>query len=126
MHRWCSLISLLREACGLCCRVSWGNHFSDWFSITAGVRQGGVLSPDFYSIYVDELLRKLEKLNKGCYFCGVFAASFFYADDMAILAPSIKGLRALLDVCLLFRLGHSPERKEISQSLFRQTYKYFP
>ena len=38
-------------------------------------------------------------LQKGCYFCNIFAAALFYADDMAILAPSIRGLQALLDIC---------------------------
>ena len=84
---------------GLICRVKWDNHYSDWFHISAGVRQGGVLSPDFYSIYVDDLIKKLKQTNKGCYFGKHFAAGLFYADDMAILAPSIKGLQLLLDVC---------------------------
>ena len=84
---------------GLSCRVKWGESYSDWFSITAGVRQGGVLSPDLYSIYVDELLIKLKKLNVGCYYLSRFAAAFFYADDMCVLAPSIKGLKALLLLC---------------------------
>ena len=81
------------------CRVKWGEQYSDWFIITAGVRQGGVLSPDFYSIYVDALLSKLMTLNKGCYLHGVFAAALFYADDMVILAPSLKGLSNLLAAC---------------------------
>ena len=38
-------------------------------------------------------------LDKGCYFCKIFAAALFYADDMALLAPSIKGLQLLLNVC---------------------------
>ena len=84
---------------GLTCRVKWGDGFSGWFEIAAGVRQGGVLSPDFYGIYVDELICKLIALGKGCYFFNVFAAALFYADDMAILAPSIKGLQLLLNVC---------------------------
>ena len=84
---------------GLQCQVKWDNHYSEWFAVTAGVRQGGVLSPDFYSIYVDELISKLKHLDKGCYFCGVFAAALFYADDMAILSPSIKGLSSLLQQC---------------------------
>ena len=41
---------------GLMCRVRWDDVFSEWFTISAGVRQGGVLSPDFYSLYVDELI----------------------------------------------------------------------
>ena len=88
---------------GLSCRVKWGDCYSDWFSITAGVRQGGVLSPDLYSIYVDELLTllliKLKRLNVGCYYLNSFAAAFFYADDMCVLAPSIKGLQMLLRLC---------------------------
>ena len=84
---------------GLMCRVKWDNVFSDWFAISAGVRQGGVLSPDLYGIYVDELIVILQKANIGCYFRDKFAASLFYADDMAVLAPSIKGLQRLIDLC---------------------------
>ena len=83
----------------LFCRVKWGNHFSEWFHVTAGVRQGGVLSPDFYSIYVDDLVTKLRSTQKGCYHLSLFAAALFYADDMAILAPSLRGLTSLLKVC---------------------------
>ena len=84
---------------GLTCRVKWGDNYSSLFDITAGVRQGGVLSPDLYGIYVDGLISKLISLQKGCYMCRIFAAALFYADDMAILAPSIKGLQSLLNLC---------------------------
>ena len=60
---------------GLMCRVRWDNVYSDWFHITAGVRQGGVLSPDLYSIYVDELIIILQKAGIGCYIHSIFAAS---------------------------------------------------
>ena len=83
----------------LFCRVKWGDSFSEWFFVTAGVRQGGVLSPDFYSIYVDDLIQKIILLGVGCYFLSIFAAALFYADDMAILAPSIKGLKKILTIC---------------------------
>ena len=84
---------------GLECRVRWEDHYSDWFAVTAGVRQGGVLSPNFYCIYVDDLIDMLKALGIGCYYLGIFAAALFYADDMAILAPSIKALSLLLDTC---------------------------
>lgn len=84
---------------GLQCRVKWDGVFSDWFHITAGVRQGGVLSPDLYCLYVDELISILQSMRVGCYVRNIFAAAFFYADDMAVLAPSLKGLQRLLDAC---------------------------
>ena len=57
------------------------------------------MSPDFYSIYVDKLISILQSSGVGCYILNVFAAALFYADDMAILSPSIKGLQQLLDIC---------------------------
>ena len=84
---------------GLMCRVRWDGHLSDWFHVTAGVRQGGVLSPDLYSIYVDDLILELQSTGIGCHIASTFAAALFYADDMCILAPSVKGLQKLLDIC---------------------------
>ena len=84
---------------GLQCRVKWNNHHGDWFMVTAGVRQGGVLSPDLYNIYVDGLISILKSSGIGCYAYGIFAAALFYADDMCILAPSLRGLQRLLDLC---------------------------
>ena len=86
----------------LWCRVRWGECYSQWFPVLAGVRQGGILSPDFYCLYVDDLVSELESLNVGCYVLDVFMASLLYADDMALLAPSIKGLQSLLDKCSEF------------------------
>ena len=66
--------------------MRWGNDFSEWFRITAGVRQDGVLSPKLYNIYVDNLIDLLKKSGVGCYICDIFAAALFYADDICILA----------------------------------------
>ena len=84
---------------GLQCRVLWDGTYSDWFPVNAGVRQGGVLSPDFYGIYVDELIFILESSGVGCHYVKKFAAALMYADDMAVLAPSLKGLQKLLNLC---------------------------
>ena len=53
---------------GLFCRVLWDGAYSDWFPVLAGVRQGGVLSPDFYGLYVDELIAILIASGVGCYY----------------------------------------------------------
>ena len=81
------------------CRVNWDNSYSEWFSVKAGVRQGGILSPDFYCLYVEDLVNILKAKNVGCHILSVFLAALIYADDMALLSPSVKGLCILLEAC---------------------------
>ena len=84
---------------GLLCRVQWDGHFSDWFHVSAGV-----LSPNFYGIYVDELIAILRSSNVGCHVFEKLAAALIYANDMAILAPSLRGLQRLLNLCEIYCL----------------------
>ena len=78
------------------CRVRWGDTMSEWFDIKAGVRQGGILSPVFYCLYVDDLVEILSSMGIGCHLRNVFLSILLYADDMALLAPSLNGLQQLL------------------------------
>ena len=87
---------------GLLCRVKWDGYHGNWFHVSAGVRQGGILSPDFYNIYVDELICILQRSGVGCHISNVFAAALFYADDMCVLSPSLHGLQRMLDICSVY------------------------
>ena len=53
-----------------------------------GVKQGGVLSPVLFSIYLDKLIAQLIHLGMGCCMNGLFTGVFIYADDITLLAPS--------------------------------------
>ena len=79
-------------------RVRWGDCLGDWFAIQAGVRQGGILSPDFYSLYIDDLVTILSDAGIGCHVKNLFLSILLYADDMCLLAPSLKGLQRLLQL----------------------------
>ena len=83
----------------LYCRVRWDEQYSNWFRIIAGVRQGGILSPDLYSLYVDDLVRILSEQKVGCHIRNRFLSVILYADDTALLSPSLKGLQKLLTAC---------------------------
>ena len=79
-------------------RVStvWNAMKSDSFTVTNGVRQGAVLSATLYTIYVDELMKRLKKNQVGCEIGGLFAGALAYADDVTLLCPTIDGLRSML------------------------------
>ena len=66
-------------------------------SVSNGVRQGGVLSPILFTVYVDDLLTELENKGVSCYWNNHFVGALCYADDIALLAPSSAALRLMLD-----------------------------
>ena len=45
--------------------IRWNNSTSSPFVISRGTRQGSLLSPMFFNIFIDELLRKLKIANTG-------------------------------------------------------------
>ena len=56
------LVLLLKYWYGnLQCAVRWCNVLGNWFPILSGVRQGGVLSPVMFSIYIDDLITDLKQ-----------------------------------------------------------------
>ena len=79
--------------------VKWENTISNFFSLTSGVRQGGILSPALFSVYVDDVLKKLESSKLGCFIKNMCANSFMYADDLILLSISIHDMEAMVDIC---------------------------
>ena len=79
-------------------RVKHMSCLSDEWLICNGVRQGGVLSGLFFSLYIDSLLDEVSKSKYGCKL-GIHKANIIaYADDIVLLAPSAKGLQLLIDI----------------------------
>ena len=79
--------------------VRWGKLVSDPFTVSNGVRQGGILSPRFFSIYMDDLSTRLNKLNIGCTIGDMLINHLLFADDIALVSPSTLGLSKLLFEC---------------------------
>ena len=85
------------------CVLNGGKASSDCFNVSNGVRQGGVLSPKLFAIYIDDLSNEIALCKSGCYINEQCMNHAIYADDICFLAPSAIGLQQMLDVCVAFQ-----------------------
>ena len=82
--------------------VKWGGARSSMFNIINGTRQGSVLSPALFAVYVDDLLQELRSLGVGCYVAGIFFGAVGFCDDILLLAPSRDAMQLMLHNCERF------------------------
>ena len=87
-------------------RVRWGNSYSDNFSVSNGVKQGGVISAIFFCVYMDGLISELIASQVGCWMGSVYAGASAYADDFKLLAPSVEALNIMLNICIKYAKDH--------------------
>ena len=88
------------------CFVRWNGAESEEFTVQNGVRQGAVLSPLIFSIYVNELIQRLRDSGMGCYVGGDFIGIFAYADDLIILAPRREALQKMINISESYMSEH--------------------
>ena len=80
---------------------------SESFSIKNGTRQGSVLSPTLFAVYLDGLLLQLRQLGVGCHVGGWWYGAACFADDLFLLAPSRTSAAMMLDTCEQYALQHN-------------------
>jgi hypothetical protein len=90
--------------CSTC--VKWENYFSDFFQLKCGVRQGGVLSPYLFSVFMDDIISVIHNIPSGCHLGCVNCSIFLYADDILLVAPSISSLQHLINTVEHFLSSH--------------------
>jgi len=79
--------------------VRWNGVLSKSFAVLNGVKQGGIVSPVLFCIYIDGLLQRLKDSNAGCWIGKVFVGALAYADDIVLLAPTPRAMRHMLQIC---------------------------
>ena len=83
-------------------RCRWNDSFSEYFDVLSGMKQGGVLSPRIFTLYVNELIIRLRKRGVGCHLISYFIACIMFADDLCLMAPSRGAMQQMLLICEQF------------------------
>ena len=77
--------------------VRTANGDTEWFQIGRGLRQGCILSPSFFNVYAEDIMREaLEGVDSGVRFGGVNVNNLRYANDTTLLCSSRHDLINLL------------------------------
>ena len=98
----CFLMSVIYLYLNMSCVVKWKSQSSCAFDVGTGTKQGGILSTDFFSLYMHDLIDLLTSSGFGCHIIQICIACLFFADDIVLLSPSRYGLQQLLDICVAY------------------------
>ena len=79
--------------------AAWGACKSDFFQATNGVKQGSIISPILFTVYVDELIARLQAIGLGCNIGRSYIGVLGYADDLTLLSPSVNALSKMVGIC---------------------------
>ena len=77
--------------------VRLGEEKTEWFSLDVGLRQGCILSPVLFSIFIDGLAAEVKKIG-GAKYGELVLSLLLFADDIVLVAESEKQMQEMLDV----------------------------
>ena len=86
--------------------IKWSSTFSVKFHVTNGVRQGGVLPPLLFNVYINKLSECRNKSGIGRSMNGTNLNHMLYVDDICIISLSSTGLQQLLNICSSYSEHH--------------------
>ena len=110
-------------------RVKYVGNFSDTFEITIGLKQGEVISPMLWALFVEDLEMYLQNnLDSGISLNEIIIILLLFADDMIIFGNSPvdlqNSLNKLYDYCQNWSLEVNTEKTKIM--IFRKKGKPLP
>ena len=118
-YAWRALVNFY-SASRACVRLN--GQRSSIFTITGGVKQGGILSPFLFNFLIDDLLHKCTELNIGCQLGNNNVSILAYCDDIILVSSDQDQLKRLLKCCerysLAWRMRYNATKSTCMRALY--------
>ena len=86
--------------------IRWNDKISTPFGAKNGIRQGSVLSPFMFGLYMNDLSYILNASQVGCLVGEQLVNHLMYADDIVLFCPSHFDLQKLINLCGQYGMKH--------------------
>ena len=93
----CFVLLVINWYSKLHCAVRRNGFIVEWFPILCGLRQGGVLSPYLFSVYVNDLISELRHSGSDAHIGKLFMGCVLYADDVEVERATSR--QTLVRIC---------------------------
>ena len=97
--------------------MQFADQLTEWFPITAGVRQGDSLSPILFTIYINDLVPQIQDLHAGVQVGGDELPILLYADDIVLLSGNVRKMQEQLNVmsdwCRKWRMAINVKKSQV-------------
>ena len=99
LKQWLHGASVLRALyCEVKCTVDVNCNLIQWFDVNSNVKQGCILSPTLFAMYIDDLVEQLRTRNVETTCGDCIISSLLYVNDIVLLAPDEESLQVQIKV----------------------------
>ena len=81
--------------------IKWDDciHYSTYCRVTCGTRQGNIISPVLFNLFMSGLILELSLCEHGVPVGNHLYISFAYADDVSLFSITVPDLHKFIDIC---------------------------
>ena len=80
------------------CCMNLNGWLSDTFRCSYGVKQGDVLSPTLFNLYINDLAKTIKDSNIGIQLNDLNVSTLIYADDLVLISENESNLQKMIDI----------------------------